>query len=178
MTCCNNQGIGKGLIMTKTNVQSAFAEHGHDHNHCLNDAVERAISICAKRGARLTVLRRQVLELIWAGHTPLGAYDILEKLRQKRGNAAPPTVYRALDFLLNHGLIHRIERLNAYVGCTTPEQPHGGQFLICRCCGATAELNDQRIDTAISEQAERAGFLVENLTIEVDGICPHCKSLA
>lgn len=162
--------------MVAGSMASTFAEQGHDHDHCQSDALERAIDICARRGARLTDLRRQVLELIWAGHTPLGAYDLLDKLKTKRGKAAPPTVYRALDFLLNHGLIHRIESLNAYVGCTAPELPHGGQFLICRICGATAELNDLRIDTAISERAEAAGFSVENRTIEVDGICPNCNS--
>ena len=153
----------------------AFVEHDHDHDHCLSDALDRAVSICAKRGARLTELRRQVLELVWAGHKPLGAYEILDALRDARGSAAPPTVYRALDFLLNHGLIHRIESLNAYVGCTAPELPHGGQFLICRSCGATAELNDPRIDSAISERATAAGFSIQNRTIEVDGICPHCQ---
>jgi len=154
----------------------AFVEHDHDHDHCLSDALDRAVSICAKRGARLTELRRQVLELVWAGHKPLGAYEILDALRDARGSAAPPTVYRALDFLLNHGLIHRIESLNAYVGCTAPELPHGGQFLICRSCGATAELNDLRIDAAISERATAAGFSIQNRTIEVDGICPHCQT--
>jgi len=161
--------------MAEMGTASAFAGHDHDHDHCQSDALDRAVEICAKRGARLTDLRCQVLQLIWAGHKPLGAYEILASLKESRGNAAPPTVYRALDFLLNHGLIHRIESLNAYVGCATPELAHGGQFLICRTCGATAELNDHRIDAAISERSAAAGFRIESCTIEVDGICPHCQ---
>jgi len=158
-----------------TNPTPAFVEHDHDHDHCLQDALDRADAICLDNGARMTDLRRQVLRLIWSGHSPLGAYDILDALREERGNAEPPTVYRALEFLLEHGLIHRIESLNAYVGCNAPELPHGGQFLICRVCGMTAELNDLRIDTAISERALAAGFEVGRRTIEVDGICPHCQ---
>ena len=153
----------------------AFVEHDHDHDHCLQDALDRADTICRDNGARLTDLRRQVLRLIWSGHNPLGAYEILGALRAERASAQPPTVYRTLDFLLEHGLIHRIESLNAYVGCNAPELPHGGQFLICRICGMTAELNDARIDTAISERARAAGFEVGRRTIEVDGICPHCQ---
>ena len=99
-----------------------FGIEEHDHRVCVKDALEQATAICAKRGARLTPIRRRVLELIWASHKPSGAYDILEALSQEsRGKRiAPPTVYRALDFLLEQGLIHRLESLNAFIGCPHP----------------------------------------------------------
>ena len=161
--------------MTVDNTESAFAEHDHDHNACQGEALERAEVICAERGVRLTEIRKRVLELVWSGHKPLGAYDILDAMRQERDGAAPPTVYRALEFLLGLGLIHRIESLNAFVGCTDPETPHRAQFLICDQCGTTAELNDPRIDAAIGERAAAAGFTVNRRTIEVEGTCPHCS---
>ena len=92
-----------------------LACHPHDHSHCVSDALRAADALCARSGARLTALRRRVLELVWQSHRPLGAYDILGVLSSEDGRrAAPPTVYRALDFLLEHGLIHRLASLNAY----------------------------------------------------------------
>ncbi|MEE9317004.1 MAG: Fur family transcriptional regulator [Rhodospirillales bacterium] len=155
----------------------AFLETGHDHSHCLEEALDRAAELCGKRGVRLTALRRRVLELVWAGHKPLGAYEILGILKGERQGAAPPTVYRALDFLLQQGLVHRIESLNSYVGCPEPDsaKPHGGQFLICRSCGSAAELNDSSIDEAIRKSAAKAGFAVVRPMIEVEGLCPYCR---
>jgi len=147
----------------------------HDHRHCLRDALDRAATLCRQRGVRLTPLRRRVLELVWGGHRPLGAYDILDALRAERSGAAPPTVYRALDFLRDQGLVHRIESRNSFVGCPDPDTPHGGQFLICRSCGQAAELNDAAIDDAIRSSAERAGFAVGRRTIEIEGECPSCR---
>ena len=156
------------------NFSGGFLERDHDHRHCVAEALDGAAVLCAGRGARLTALRRRVLELIWSGHRPLGAYDVLGRLSRERGRAAPPTVYRALDFLLKHSLIHRIESLNSFVGCAQPGVPHAGQFLICRECGRSAEINESGIDDAISMGARRAGFRVENPTIEVEGSCPQC----
>ena len=161
--------------MKKTTV-NVFPDTDHDHGRCLNRALERAGAICNQRGTRLTPLRRRVLQLVWSGHKPLGAYDILDKLKRERGRAAPPTVYRALAFLLQQGLVHRIECRNAFVGCCEPETQHGGQFLICRVCGLAAELNDVRIDTAIRNGAASAGFAVAHGAVEVEGLCPHCQA--
>ena len=158
-----------------THFSGGFLERDHDHRHCVLEALEGAAVLCAERGARLTKLRRRVLELIWSGHRPLGAYDVLGILSHERGRAAPPTVYRALDFLLEHGLIHRIESLKSFVGCAHPAVPHAGQFLICRECGQAAEINEAGIDDAITLGARRAGFRVESRTIEVEGSCPHCQ---
>ncbi len=154
---------------------AAVFDAGHDHRHCLKDALDRAAALCRRRGVRLTPLRRRVLELVWGGHRPLGAYDILDALKAERDGAAPPTVYRALDFLRAHGLVHRIESRNSFVGCPDPDTPHGGQFLICRTCGRAAELNDTRIDSAVRASAERAGFAVSRRTIEIEGECPNCR---
>ena len=161
--------------MESTAETPVFMTRGHDHGHCLETALNRAAALCAERGVRLTLLRRRVLELIWGGHKPLGAYDILNVLKAERRGAAPPTVYRALDFLLAHGLVHRIESMNSFVGCSDPATPHGGQFLICRSCGLAAELNDSGVVNAIKKSAARAGFVVGRPIIEIEGLCPHCR---
>lgn len=153
----------------------SFPVPDHDHGRCVAAALEAAEAECRRRGARLTDVRRRVLELVWHSHAPVGAYALLEILGREGFCAAPPTVYRALDFLLAHGLIHRIERLNAYAGCTRPGTPHAGQFLLCEACGAAAELDDPAIDTAIAAAAARLGFTVSRQTVEVDGLCPACR---
>jgi len=152
-----------------------FPDRHHDHRKCVHTALARAEDICAVHGARLTELRRQVFELVWQSHTPVGAYDILERLSAGARKAQPPTVYRALEFLLEQGLIHRIESLNAYIGCAVPGDGHAGQFLICRDCGMAAELVDQRIDAAIDQGAAAAGFSIEHPTVELEGVCAGCQ---
>ena len=146
--------------------------------------------ICAGRGARLTELRRQVLGLILDAEGPTGAYELLDRLRGTRRNAAPPTVYRALDFLLEQGLVHRVERLSAFVGCVahgvdghgtdgqgTDGHGHAAQFLICRRCGHVTEIDDHALAVALSEAAGRAGFTVGKATIEAEGLCAACAAM-
>lgn len=152
-----------------------FDGDSHDHGLCIADALRTAEQLCARRGARLTKLRRRVLELVWTSHAPVGAYELLGRLGRERERAAPPTVYRALEFLLAHGLVHRIESLNAFVGCPHPGKSHSGQFLICRDCGAAAEMHDASINEAIAERAAACGFAVERKTVEVRGLCPACR---
>ena len=132
-------------------------------------------ALCDRRGARLTAIRRRVLELVWRSHQPVGAYEILGRLKRNGKRAAPPTVYRALDFLLENGLVHRLESLSAYIGCPHPEQRHTSQFLICRQCSGVAEIYDPGISTAVSTSAAAAGFVVSRLTIELQGLCPRCR---
>lgn len=158
-----------------TNVVTPFKQAGHDHGHCIDDALARAEEQCRLRGVRLTPIRRRVLELIWHTHAPVKAYDLLDTLRGERRSAAPPTVYRALDFLLDEGLIHRIESLNAYVGCGNPEHQHVGQFLICGRCGAVAELDDPEVNGLLLRKAAEMGFRISNQTIEINGTCPACR---
>ena len=147
----------------------------HDHGLCVEKALREAERLCTRRGTRLTELRKRVLALVWTSHSPVGAYDVLARLSQEHGRAAPPTVYRALEFLLGQGLVHRIESLNAFVGCPDPGESHCGQFLICRDCGAAAEMDVRAIDRAISAQAAVYGFAVEGKTVEVRGLCPACQ---
>lgn len=153
-----------------------FPVPDHDHGRCVAHALEAAEDECRRRGARLTDVRRRVLELIWQSHAPVGAYAVLEALARDGFCAAPPTVYRALDFLLAQGLIHRIERLNAFVGCSRPGHPHAGQFLLCTGCGAAAELDDPAIDAAMAAAAARLGFTLTGQTVEADGLCPSCRN--
>jgi len=160
--------------MPKPRGRAAFDQHEHDHRDCVASALTAAERICEREGARLTEIRRRVLELIWTHGKPVGAYTLLDDLSRERGGVAPPTVYRAIEFLLEHGLIHRIESLNAFVGCSHPSDPHTGYFLICGTCGATAELEDARIDRVLRSSAREIGFRVERQTVEMRGLCPAC----
>jgi Fur family zinc uptake transcriptional regulator len=162
--------------MDPTRAHAAFDQHEHDHRDCIATALEAADEICRGHGTQLTKTRRRVLELIWAHRKPVGAYQLLDDLSQERGRVAPPTIYRAIDFLLDHGLIHRIESLNAFIGCTHPRHPHTGCFLICRACGATAELEDARLDRALDAAAAEVAFRIERRTVEMRGLCPACTA--
>ncbi|MEK1907176.1 MAG: Fur family transcriptional regulator [Pseudomonas sp.] len=151
----------------------------HDHSHCVSSALAEAEQLCAKQGTRLTALRKRVLELVWQSHKPLGAYDILGVLSEEDGRrAAPPTVYRALDFLLENGLVHRIASLNSFIGCIHPGELHQGQFLICKSCHAAIELEQAAISDAIVHSAQQVGFVVESQTVEIVGLCAGCRTAA
>lgn len=152
-------------------------EYPHDHHVCLDDAMATAKAVCAKRGTRLTDMRRRVLELIWSGHQAVKAYDLLEMLSAPDRKVRPPTVYRALQFLLENGLIHRIESLNAYVGCTVPQSHHISQFLICNRCATVIEMAGEDIASIVSREAESHGFQIDNQTVEVHGICAPCMDV-
>ena len=157
---------------THKNLQ--FISTDHDQQSCMARAMESAETICQRRDQRFTAIRRRVFELVWQQHKPIGAYEVLEKLQQD-GRAAPPTVYRALDFLLELGLVHRIASLNAYVGCVHPEYPHDGQFLICTSCRSYAELDVSSISAAIEKSAQDSGFEIHQHTVEIMGLCPCCQ---
>ncbi|AYL83542.1 Fur family transcriptional regulator [Pseudomonas syringae pv. actinidiae] len=154
-----------------------LASRPHDHSYCVHSALAEAETLCTQQGLRLTTLRRRVLELVWQSHKPLGAYDILAVLSEEDGRrAAPPTVYRALDFLLENGLVHRIASLNAFTGCNHPTHAHQGQFLICRLCHAAIELQHPAISSAVVDAAAGVGFAVEGQTVEIVGVCAGCKA--
>lgn len=154
---------------------AVFPSPVHDHSDCVRAALDAAQVKCEERGARLTALRRRVLELVWTSHEPVGAYALLDTLKAEGQAAAPPTVYRALDFLLEQGLVHRLERRNAFVGCPRPAASHSAQFLICTDCGRAAELDDPAIGDAVRHRAEAMGFTISRQTIEVEGLCPDCR---
>ncbi|OZG75512.1 Fur family transcriptional regulator [Hahella sp. CCB-MM4] len=159
--------------MTETTVFSQ-----HDHKRCIQDALETAKELCRNQGLRLTDTRLRVLELIWQSHTPVGAYEILAKFNEEGRNSAPPTVYRALEFLQEHNLVHRLASLNAFIGCIAPEHGHQGSFLICRKCSKAQELTSAELEESIQALAGKQGFTVDNMTLEVSGLCPRCKAEA
>jgi Fur family zinc uptake transcriptional regulator len=161
----------------QNNAKPFSSAHSHDHSHCVESAMEAAERLCADAGARLTPLRKRVLELVWACHKPLGAYELLDQLAQEGHKPAPPTIYRALDFLLQHGLVHRITSLNAFLGCSHPEHSHGGYFLICQQCGIAEELKDVKgMTTAIDSATAAAGFTVTHGALELIGTCQACTA--
>lgn len=155
---------------------SRLAYNNHDHQRCIDAAFARATALCDERKARLTPARQQVLRLIWQSHKPLGAYQLLELLAAQSGKRVlPPTIYRALDFLLDMGLIHRIASLNAFIGCPFPGNHHNEVFLICRECGAAAECSADSLNNAITATAQRARFQPESQSVEIVGLCPQCQ---
>ncbi|SFB88995.1 Fur family transcriptional regulator, zinc uptake regulator [Marinospirillum celere] len=134
-----------------------------------------ADELCLRKGLRLTPTRRRVLELIVDSPGGAKAYDLLDALTAENPSARPPTIYRAIDFLLSNGLIHRIESLNAYVSCTCPEHAQAYQLLICKTCGRVQELHEEDLDSQLETAAKRQGFKVHRKTIEVHGICHTCQ---
>ncbi|MDB5373273.1 MAG: transcriptional repressor [Belnapia sp.] len=152
----------------------------------LETSLDRAAALCTRRGAQLTALRRQVLRLVLEAEQPVGAYALLDRLKASRAGAAPPTVYRALDFLVEQGLIHKVERLGAFIGCVEVEDhpvdcdcgaahDHPHQFLICSRCGATAEVSDPGVALALKRAAAAAGFALARSTVEAEGVCANCQ---
>ena len=154
----------------------AFHDGGHEHQGCIADALARAEAVCRQRGARLTPLRRKVLELVWGSHRATKAYDLLAALGDEDGAAKPPTVYRTLEFLMELGLVHRIDSLNAFVGCPMPDRRHTAQFLICGVCGEVSEMTASSIDRAVADQAAGSGFALSRQIIELHGKCPRCTA--
>ena len=143
--------------------------------HSPRERVALAVSICEARGVQMTTLRRHILELLWANARPTGAYELIEALRIENSRpVGPPTVYRALGFLMAHGLVSKIECLNAYVPCVHPERGHDCLFFICSSCGASVELEDPRIGGLLAEDAAALGFAVKRRMVEVEGMCARC----
>ncbi|MDR3422556.1 MAG: transcriptional repressor [Xanthobacteraceae bacterium] len=155
--------------------QVIFPAPDHDHKSCTSAALTHAEELCAARSQRLTPMRRQVLETLLASHKPLGAYEIMERLGD-HGRPAPITVYRALDFLRDNGLVHRIESRNAFVACVhehTDSDPV--VFLICEHCGAVGEATGSAVAEALKTSCRAAGFAPKSPVIEIAGICSHCR---
>ncbi|MGH8657797.1 MAG: Fur family transcriptional regulator [Gammaproteobacteria bacterium] len=161
--------------MPNHRVLRRFESPVHEHGRCIQQALAAAEAKCLAEGMRLTAIRRRVLELIWGSHEPVKAYDLLDQLRGENRRAAPPTVYRALHFLLEIGLVHKIESQNAYVGCGQPKEGHSSQFLICKDCGSVAELNDPEVSELLAAKARQLGFKVDRECIEIGGLCSGCS---
>lgn len=152
----------------------AFAPH--DHAACAHQTLQAAIARAQRQGARLTPVRRRVLEILLESHRAMGAYEVLERLAAEGFGSQPPVAYRALDFLVDQGLAHRVRRLNAFAACLTPDQDHAPAFLICRDCNRVAETHAPALRGALTEDAAEQGFAVERVTIEALGLCPACQS--
>jgi Fur family zinc uptake transcriptional regulator len=154
-----------------------FHTPGHDHARCESDALADAEAVCAARGARLTATRRGVLEILLSGHRPIGAYEIMDRLAKDGTRPAPITVYRALEFLLEHGLVHRLASRNAFMACIHNHAATDNVvFLICEQCGAVGEASSTAVMRTINDAAAAAGFIPKNPVIEVTGLCAHCRA--
>jgi Fur family transcriptional regulator, zinc uptake regulator len=161
--------------MTKANLSNPFPPRQHDHDDCVATAIEKGQILCRQKGLRFTRMRRRVLELVWDSHKPVGAYEILDSLNGSGQKAAPPTVYRALDFLIEADLVHRLDSINAYIGCPDPGTSHTGQFLICRACRSVAELDDADINLLVERKVTDLGFSAIHQTLEIQGLCSDCR---
>lgn len=137
--------------------------------------INKARAYCEQRGARFTPLREKVYQLLLAKLGPMGAYDLLDELKETESSAKPATVYRALDFLLDFGFIHRLESTNAFVACHHFGCHHPVQFLICDSCGDVAEIQSEGLRETLDKQADAYGFKVSKQTIEAHGLCSECQ---
>ncbi len=156
----------------------ALAFHSHDHAGCSAEALAGAEALAAAKGLRLTPVRRRVLEILLEAHRAMGAYDVLQRLAAEGFGNQPPVVYRALEFLVDQGLAHRIQRLNAFTACMDPGHDHAPAFLICRDCSAVAEAPAASVREALEMAAAAVGFTVERSTVEALGLCPACAGAA
>ena len=148
--------------------------HCEIHKDCITDALKKGEQICASKGLKFTEIRRKVLALVWESHKPMKAYDILEKLKKGDGAQVPPTVYRALDFLQANGLVHRINSLNAFVGCSHPGLHNQCYFLICNKCDEVTECCTDKLGKAINTSSKDNAFTMESASLEIQGVCQAC----
>jgi Fur family zinc uptake transcriptional regulator len=158
---------------------STTCDHAHDHDHALSDAakamrLDAAQALCVEAGERMTTSRLRTYELILEAGGPIKAYDVIDRFHPD-GAAKPPTVYRALSFLEQMGLIHRIESLNAFVACDTRDHAHTAAFLLCDCCGSSEEIAIPSVPE-IEATAARTGFQVKHVTLEAHGLCQACQA--
>jgi Fur family zinc uptake transcriptional regulator len=140
----------------------------------IEQQLDAASHACTRQNAQLTELRRAVLGLVLQAERPLTAYQLLDRLKETRRGAVPPTVYRALDFLIDNKLIHKIERLNAFVPCEAGHHDHSVQFLICGGCGQVTELEDRTVSRALDRAARAEGFRPASTVVEIEGTCAAC----
>lgn len=150
----------------------------HDHDACAIRVLERAILQSEAEGVRLTPVRKRALEILLESHRAMGAYEVLERLAADGFGNQPPVAYRALDFLVENGLAHRVQRLNAYAACLSPDRDHAPVFLICRSCEKVAEADAPELRQALAHLGESGGFQVERATVEALGLCSVCAAEA
>ena len=154
---------------------SRLVHQPHDHDRCINAALTRAKGLCHEKNVKLTVTREAVLTLLWQSHRPLGAYQIQDQLSKLMAKPiAPPTVYRAIEFLFDLSLIHRLPSLNAYIGCPFPSSHHSNLFMICNECGSAAEMADAALNEVLQAASNKANFVLQSQSVELFGRCPQC----
>jgi Fur family zinc uptake transcriptional regulator len=152
----------------------SFPDPQHDHHHCTEDLLHRAERMCARRGARLTSQRRDVLECVARSHAAVGAYEVIERMADHGPRPAPITVYRALDFLEAHGLVHKVESRNSYVACTHPHEGKPTALLICETCGLVSELDVPDAFASLASGAAGQSFSPRRMIVEMPGECRTC----
>jgi Fur family zinc uptake transcriptional regulator len=153
-----------------------FPAPDHDHARCSADVLAHAEAACVERGERFTALRRLVLQAVASSHKPLGAYKIMDLLARGRRRPAPVTVYRALDFLMKHGFVHRIESRNAYFACARNHDDEAiVAILVCESCGAVGEASTAAMGQLVAGVARKAGFKPSMSVIEIAGTCANCR---
>ena len=135
-------------------------------------------ALCRQRGGRMTRQRRAVLAILLAERRPLSAYELRDMLLPGDAAITPASVYRCLDFLVEHGLVHRLETTRSFIACDHPDHPHAVQFLICRQCGAVVEAEDGRVAAAADSLGQRLGFVLDQRTVELTGVCATCAPTA
>ena len=162
-----------------TQAKPAFPAPDHDHGRCAEDAFSHAERVCTGRRQKFTPIRRQVLGALLASHRPLGAYEVIEQLAKDMPRPAPITVYRALDFLMENGLVHRIESRNAFLACAhNHDETAVVAFLICEACGSVGEIPSAALAQTFNEAARSTGFLPKLSVVEITGTCTHCRKAA
>ncbi len=164
------------MMSQSESVQSALILSVHDHAGCREKAIRTAEQVCNQRGARFTPIRREVLELIWESHKAVKAYDLLDRIKPRAGTAKPATVYRALDFLLEQGLIHKVESLNAFIGCSFSGHQHEQLLLTCVRCHEVEERPGEHVMDAIAKELEQAVFTMLHKAVEIHGVCARCSA--
>ncbi len=160
--------------MQAPNPATAFRRH--NHATCSGSVLDRAEALSVKAGIRMTPVRRRTLEILLEEHRALGAYEVLDRLSKDGFGSQPPVVYRALEFLVENGFAHRIRRLNAFTACMQPGEAHAPAFFICDDCGAIAEAPEEEVRGALDKAAERLGFRIARVNVEVLGTCPACAA--
>lgn len=157
---------------------AATAFSDHDHKYCRGSVLGKADQLSKSGALRFTPVRRRTLEILLEEHRALGAYEVLEQLAKDGFGKQPPVAYRALDFLVENGFAHRIRRLNAFTACQHPAEIHSPAFFICTDCGAVAEVHERDVRDALQQAADRIGFSIKRMNMEIAGICPTCQAVA
>ena len=144
----------------------------------MENSIQQAEQYCQENGLNFTPVRRKVLEILLQKNTAIGAYEILDLLREAGFKNQPPVAYRALEFLVQNGFAHKIEQLNSFIGCMHPGKDHSPAFMICRNCDSVSEEEALTRNFSVSQIAAKAGFTVEKAVIEARGLCHSCADLA